>query len=366
MKVAILIAGVLLVGTIAAAQQSTEPVEALDGVDTVILLKEGKEVFGKQAFRSEHDRFAYLFSSAETKAEFDKAPEKYAIQMGGLCARMGGTTTGNPSDYFVHENKIYVFGSDACHKAFAAAPSKYLPKAAPPMPRDMASSARGQILLDKAVASMGGAKLDTLTTYVEATAETQPRPSGDVRIVTQSSWRFPGGARAERTMTMPNRPAVSYGTLLTPEGAWTFGGSRMMPVIPQALASVQQDLGRQLVPLLRSRRSEGTRVAALGSATIDGTSVERVRVRRDGLDVTLNIDPVNGRVHSSTFVGRNREGEFGEYTLLYADYRDVSGVTVPFVEKALFNGSADASRSRTLDSVTVNAAVDATLFQRPR
>ena len=84
-----------------------------------MLLKDGKEAFGKQAFRSDHGRFTYLFSSAETKAEFDKAPEKYAIQMGGLCARMGRTVTGNPSDYLVHDGKIYIFGSDACHKSFA-------------------------------------------------------------------------------------------------------------------------------------------------------------------------------------------------------------------------------------------------------
>ena len=89
MKVKIVAAVMLLAGSIVAAQQPAAPVEALDGVDTVILLKEGKEVFGKQAFRSEHGRFAYLFSTADTKADFDKAPEKYAIQMGSLCARMG-------------------------------------------------------------------------------------------------------------------------------------------------------------------------------------------------------------------------------------------------------------------------------------
>src|SRR5919106_1006110 len=141
--------------SIAAAQQGPAPVEALDGVDTVILLKQGKEVFGKQAFRSEYGRFTYLFSSAETKAEFDKTPGKYAVQMGGLCARMGKTVTGNPSDYLVHDGKIYIFGSDACHKSFASAPDKYLPKPAAAMPRDPASTERGLALLDKAVTKIG-------------------------------------------------------------------------------------------------------------------------------------------------------------------------------------------------------------------
>ena len=92
----------LLVMTSASARQAAPPPDALDGVDVVVLLQQGNEVFGKSAFHSVHAGFNYLFSSAENKAEFDNQPAKYEIQMGGLCARMGGTVTGNPSDYVVH------------------------------------------------------------------------------------------------------------------------------------------------------------------------------------------------------------------------------------------------------------------------
>jgi YHS domain-containing protein len=72
-------------------------------------------------------RFEYLFSSSETKATFEKAPAKYEIQMNGLCARMGKATGGSPADFLVHDGKIYIFGSDECHRRFAADPAKYLP-----------------------------------------------------------------------------------------------------------------------------------------------------------------------------------------------------------------------------------------------
>ena len=202
------------------------PSDALDGVDTVVLLKQGKEVFGKSAFRSERGRFTYLFSSAETKAEFDKAPEKYAIQMGGLCARMGRTVTGNPSDYLVHDGKIYIFGSDACHKLFASAPEKYLPKPAAPMPRDTAAATRGRALLDKAARQLAAPKLDTMASYVEMTSETQKRPTGDVQIATRKTWRFPAGARQRTDDDVPDGQKVVFGTLLTPGGAWRIGGHR--------------------------------------------------------------------------------------------------------------------------------------------
>ncbi len=356
----------ILSASLAASQPAPAPVEALDGIDTVVLLRDGKEVFGKQAFRSEHGRFAYLFSSAETKAEFDKAPDRYAIQIGGVCARMGRTVTGNPSDYLVHDGKIYIFGSDSCHKAFASAPEKYLAKPAPAMPRDAASLARGRTLLDRAVAAIGGARVDAIATCVETSSETQRRPTGEVQIVTRRLWRFPGTARTERTVPTQNGQTFTFGTLMTPEGAWGFGGDRMMPVIPDALSWVQLDLGRQIVPVLRARREPGVAVAALAPATVEGVNVERIRVQRGGLDVTLNLDPATGRVHSTTFVDRNQDGVFGEYTLIYADFRPVDGLTLPFEERALFNGVPDTAMSRKLQSIAINGQLDPALFKPSR
>ena len=362
MKATMSLAIAILAGSVAAAQQPPAPVDALDGVDTVILLKQGKEVFGKSAFRTERGRFTYLFSSAETKAEFDKAPQKYEVQMGGLCARMGKTVTGNPSDYIVHDGKIYIFGSDACHKSFASAPEKYLPKPAPAMPPDAESARRGLALLDKAATVMG-AKVDSLATYVDTTSEIQKRPNGEVKITVRNAWNFPGGARTERMMVRPDGQTVSYGTLLTPGGAWLLGGSEARPAIPESLASVQLDLGRQVVPLLRSRRDAGTKVGALGKGTVGGVPVERVRIKRAGLDVTLNLEPASGRVHSTTFIDRNRDGQFGEFTVIYDDFRQVDGLLVPFEEKATFNGTPDPGLSRKLASVSINSALDPALFK---
>ena len=355
---------VALAGIGAQAQQAQQaaPDDALDGVDTVILLKEGKEVFGKAAFRSTYGRLTYLFSSAATKAEFDSAPEKYAAQMGGLCARMGKTVTGNPSDYIVHAGKIYLFGSDACHKAFAAAPEKYLPKPATPMPSDRAASTKGYALLEKAVASIGGARLDTLATYSESTTELQKRPSGDVKVEIRKMWQFPNAARTDRTLPMSDGRKATFGTMLTQSGAFGIGGGRVTPVIPEALPSVQQDMWREIVPLLRGRRAPGVAVAALGPATVDGTAVDRVRVRRGGLDVTLNVDPQSGRIHSTTFVDRGPGGQFGEITMIYSDFKNVDGLTLPHKQRALFNGIPEDAMSRSIDAISVNAPLDSALF----
>ena len=56
----------------------------------------GKEVCGKADLKVVRNQFQYLFATPESKATFEKSPEKYEIQLGGVCARMGGGVTGNP------------------------------------------------------------------------------------------------------------------------------------------------------------------------------------------------------------------------------------------------------------------------------
>ena len=71
---------------------------------------------------------------------------------------MGAGVTGNPSDYAVVDGKIYIFGSDDCHKKFVAAPAKFLPKPAPPMPSAAAAQVEGRALVDRVVKALGGAR----------------------------------------------------------------------------------------------------------------------------------------------------------------------------------------------------------------
>ena len=344
--------------------------EALDGVDTVLLLKTGKEAFGKSAFKTTHGGLTYLFASADTKAEFDAAPDRFAVQMNGMCARMGGGTGGNPSNYAVVDGKIYLFGSDSCRTRFLASPAKFMPRVPPPMPASADAVAGGKALLAKAAAAHGGARLQALTAYAETqkafVPASRPGPPPEIRFM----WSFPNGARSERTFSAGGQTGrtMTVAILLTPKGVWNGmvePGRPLSPLNPAGVAETELSFGWHLLPLLRTRAAEGTQVASLGKATIAGADVERVRVRRGGVDVTLNIDPASSRVHSLSFVSRNRDGEFGDVTLVFGDYRDVSGVLVPFAEKGSFDGSPDEFWTRTLEKVEVNPSLDAALFTPP-
>jgi len=276
---------------------------------------------------------------------------------------MGGGVTGNPADYAVVDGKIYIFGSDDCHKKFVAAPARFLPKPAPPMPTAASALSQGRALVERVVKTIGGAaKIDAVTTYVESSTQVQKRPTGDVPIAIKTMWRFPGRVRAERTMTLPDRTATSA-NLITPAGAWFIGQGRAFPQNAEGRASSEAIYNRQLVPLLRARREAGFKAASLGAATVDGVQVDRVRIRHGAVDVTLAIDKASGLVHSVAFVGRGFESEIGNYVLVLGDYRDVSGLRLPFSERALFNGAPDNLLTRTLDSITINTPIDPALFE---
>ncbi len=48
--------------------------------------------------------------------------------------------------------------------------------------------------------------------------------------------------------------------------------------------------------------------------------------------------------------------------MLYSDYRAVEGLQLPFATRATFNGQPDPSQSATLESISLNAPLDASLF----
>jgi YHS domain-containing protein len=358
----------LTVPAYAQAPQAPQPLDALDGVDTVILLQQGKETFGKSENEVIRGRFRYLFSTADTKATFEKDPARYEIQLGGLCARMGKGVRGNPSDYLVHDGRIYIFGSDECRKRFAESPAKYLEKPRPAMSTTAADIAAGRALIDRIVASHeASTKFASFTTYRERLTQVQKRPSGEASIRRDIIWRFPFDVRQERTMAMPSMPAPFTGTtVLTADAAWGMAQGRVSEPPPSALASLQLDLMRHPLALLQMARHAGTAVAKEAPATIEGTAVDRVRIARGGVDVVLAAESKSGRVHSVSFQDRSDEGEVGTYTVLYADLRPESGILVPHTMRALFNGQPDAYQTWTIEAIEVNPTVDPALFQRPQ
>lgn len=166
-------------------------------------------------------------------------------------------------------------------------------------------------------------------------------------------------------MTMQGKEMKSA-MLITPAGGWFISQGRSYEQNPISRANTQQEFSRQLVPLLRTRSDAAFKAARVGTGTIDGTEVERVRIQNGVVDVTLGIEPKSGRVHSLMFTGRNMDAEIGEYALVFSDYREVNGMMLPFEVRALFDGAPDSYRSGKIDSIAINTPVEPSLFEAPK
>src|SRR5262249_43680256 len=87
-----------------AATPGEEPV-ALGGLDPV-LLTAGKEAKGQPGLSATRDGFRYLFTEAATKSQFEKDPDRYAIQFHGQCAMMRSARA-RPDLFAVYKGRIY-------------------------------------------------------------------------------------------------------------------------------------------------------------------------------------------------------------------------------------------------------------------
>lgn len=93
----------------------------LKGADVVAYFTQGRYVQGTPQFRSVHEGVVFRFASAEHKAAFDAAPQKYLPQYGGFCTNgiVYGIPWGGDADTWrMIDGKLYIFGGRGSQDAF--------------------------------------------------------------------------------------------------------------------------------------------------------------------------------------------------------------------------------------------------------
>jgi YHS domain-containing protein len=340
------------------AQESADAEEALLGFDPIVLI-DGREELGKEDLSAVHEGFKYLFVSAENRARFLKDPSRYTIQLGGVCARMGGTVFGAADRYAVVNGRIYVFGTEACRTAFTAAPAKYLEPAATPLEGDRDAIARGRALLERAVEAAGGAAaVDRVEAVLEQRVWTLPGPDGVVELKGAVGWRLPDRVYEARTYG-----GSLYASVLAGDRGFQSGPTRIRPYRRGQRDALRRDLRRQVLVTLRERRDPTVTVVAAGRRRMGGLEVEQVDVVHDGVAFSLGLDPASGRVVASSFVGRGPGGLVGVVVRTFSDFRQTDGLTLPFTTTGTFGGEALPQESWRTTGVAFNDAVPAALFE---
>jgi YHS domain-containing protein len=364
-RIVTLLAGLVLMtapavrSQVPSAQELAE--EALLGFDP-ILLAQGREVLGREDLTAVHDGLRYYFSSDGNRRRFLEDPARHGVQLGGLCARMGGTVAGSPDNYVVHDGRIYLLGSETCRERFAASPDTYLPVAAPPLPSSAAALREGRDLIARAVEATGGAaSVDGVRTWRESWLQAQPARDGSTverrRMVTMA---FPGRLRIDRVLAMGTVSEVLNG-----EEAFSMFGDTVTPGRSGIRQTHQDLLAGHWIAVLQARDRPGFVAASLGRDQAGGATLTRIGIDTpEGARTVFGVD-ANGRIRTQEFQGRNVDGEVGTVVLALSDHVEVLGLMVPRRVDATVSGRADWPRSGTITELQINVPLAEGTFARP-
>lgn len=92
-----------------------------------VALVGGAQVAGVGAHQTTYEGYTYRFKDPASLATFRAQSDRFAIQLGGACARMGILSgKGSPGRFAIHEGRIYIFASDSCLATFMKDPSRVL------------------------------------------------------------------------------------------------------------------------------------------------------------------------------------------------------------------------------------------------
>ena len=307
----------MLVAVCLAVAAWSEDRLALEGFDPV-LLTEGRDADGREALQAAHRGFLYYFASEETRARFLKEPDRYGIQLGGACARMGAPTAGDPAAYHVYEGRIYIFGSSNCYQLFKQNTAKYVEREADrlewrPTP---AATEQAAALWRRMLEAMGGAgRWRAVTGLVEKRA-------GQVR-----TFRGTDAARVDR-----GTPERMFSQVVTDNEVYTVFQGQVARTAPAMQAGARAVLAVELFPLLRGADPEMY-------ATGERDGLNWLRLRRRGMVLDAGIDAASGRLVRIAYGGRGPGGETGRIEIVYSDFRAVDGLLLPYRADGALNGA---------------------------
>jgi YHS domain-containing protein len=355
--------GVLLAVTLAphaALADAPHVVTVLTDLDPVALTQ-GQEIAGSDDWVVVRGRYRYLFSDERNKALFEMDPERYAVQMGGACGRMGPLSgLGHPGRFLVHDGRIYLFASDACRDTFNSAPERFVDRDEAPPAGSPEGEQRARQLIDRALQGLGGAarvdRVASFQTRIRGTYKDGDRVAEQTETATAL---FPDRYRRDSRWGEWHGASVVAG-----DGGFRTEGRESWAMEEGERRFLVREFRRDPLVLLKARHLPGFQAVAAGRGKVDESEVEWLKVGFDGIAMTLGVDAATGRVLSVAYRGR-LQGVIGEIVKTFSDFREAGGLILPFATTITFDGKPVPSARIAYDAMEVNARIDESLFRKP-
>lgn len=266
--------------------------------------------------------------------------------------------TGSPSRYHVHNRRIYVFASESCRNSFKLDPVSHIELPNPVPEGTDEEKRRGTELVELALKGFGGAdKVDGLRSLQVVSTWVYGQGKNETVAKHNVIWSAPDLFRVEDVFNS------TYGYTLNDKQSIQIEGKKHWSLAPSLYAVGHRQMLREPLILLTQRKQPGFVAIARGKETLDGVAVELVDVALNGATSTWYVESSTGRILEVAYVAQRTKN--GLNVVKYSDFRDVSGLTLPFATSDSFNGKALTDPVKKIGSYVINADIAKERFSQP-
>jgi len=221
------------------------------------------------------------------------------------------------------------------------------------------SMAKGKQILGGALNAMGGAAIRAVKDYTTTANLTISTPQGEIGLKREVTIKLPGKLLDKTTLPFGEVIQAFDG-----QGAWLRTPQGTQDVPASQRGEFEGLLFRDTISLLQNIESNNLTIQALGPSEVEGKPVETVVVLDPARksQVKLYLDPKTNLLVKKSYTAALM-GAPGEVDEIYADYRDISGVKIPF--KTVLNQNGKKLGEQTVTAVKINSGVDDSVFKKP-
>jgi len=169
---------------------------------------------------------------------------------------------------------------------------------------------------------------------------------------------YPGQFRTSMKLPIGEMIQASDG-----KAAWIKQGTQMQDLPPQMVAEINKAvLGTATVGLMREAGAGKAKLGLLAPLEVEGKKLEGALLNLDGFEVKIYFD---GSTGLPARLSQRSVGPMGavEQDSDYSDWREVSGIKLPFAETLYQNGNKVADRKYS--ERKVNRGIPPETFKKP-
>ncbi len=223
-----------------------------------------------------------------------------------------------------------------------------------------AAIAKAKKILNASIESIGG--IDRLKevkniTIIQDTKITTPQ--GEFKISSKDITVYPDKSRSEVKM-----PFGEIIMVLNGEKGWMKSPQGIQNLPESQLKDMKKSLERDTIYLLQNIRKEGIEIQTLEPEEIKGKKVEVILITdAKGNSIKLAIDSETSLIVRKSYQGKTMMGP-AKLEEFYSDYREVSGIKIPF--HIIINSNDKKFAEVNILEVKINSQIPESLFERPK